>query len=331
MKTFIFRFVLCLMMATTLSASGFKKYAGAFTDLGVGGRGTALGGAYGALVNDVSAVYWNPAGLMEAGGLQIQFMNSKQFISSIQNNFIAVSHPYSDKETIALSLNYLTVNNIKNSVNAGVFDPNTLELISIDESKIKLFNTGDYVFQAAYARRYTDNIDWGAAVKLIYRDFASATATGIGFDAGLKYKAENFRAGLVIKDALGTMMTWSTNETQFITPSVRLGMAYIYNLGNFSFTPVGELIFRAENRAKSAQVHLGPLSADAAAGLEINYKNVLQIRAGMDEIQRLNAGIGLNLHKVSIDYAFTAFENELGNIHRISFNLHFGNIFQAGS
>ena len=62
-------------------ASSFKKYAGEFMYLGAGSRGTALGGAFTALVNDASAIYWNPAGLMEAKGLQIQFMHKlREFI-----------------------------------------------------------------------------------------------------------------------------------------------------------------------------------------------------------------------------------------------------------
>jgi len=328
MKKIMYPLLVCVFImalsTSSLTAGGFKKYAGAFTDIGVGGRGTSLGGAYSALVNDVSAIYWNPAGLIEAKGFQMQFMHSKQFISSIQNNFIAFSHPYSSKASIGLSLNYLTVNNIQNSIEAGIFDVGTQELIGIDESKIKRFNTGDYIVQAAYAQRYNDVLNWGGTVKLIYRDFGSATASGLGFDAGAKYKTENFSAGLVIKDVVGTMMTWSTNETQFITPSVRLGAAYIYKgiAKDLTLTPVAELIFRAENRNKSSQLHLDPFSVDAALGLEIDYNQVLDVRVGVDELQRLNAGIGLNLQKISIDYAFTAFENELGNIHRISFNLH---------
>ncbi len=327
-KTLLVAFTL-LFLSSALSASGFKKYAGSFLNLGVGGRGTALGGAYSALVSDVSAIYWNPAGLLEARGMQMQFMHSKQFISSIQNNFIAFSHPYSENETIGISLYYLTVNDIKNSVNAGIFDSRTLELISIDESKIKLFSTGDYVLQMAYARRYMNDLALGVSVKLIYRDFGSASATGLGFDAGVKYKKDNFRAGLVLKDVVGTMMAWSTNQTQFITPSARLGAAYMYPVfeSGLTLTPVAELIFLAENRARSAQTHLGAISMDAAAGLELDYKKVLQIRAGMDDLLRLNAGIGLNLNKISIDYAFTAFENELGNIHRISLNLHLNSLF----
>ena len=43
----------------------FGKYAGEFLSIGVGGRALGMGGAYVALANDVTAGYYNPAGLAQ--------------------------------------------------------------------------------------------------------------------------------------------------------------------------------------------------------------------------------------------------------------------------
>jgi len=43
--------------------SGVGTNAAAFLEIGVGARAMAMGGAYGAVANDASALYWNPAGI----------------------------------------------------------------------------------------------------------------------------------------------------------------------------------------------------------------------------------------------------------------------------
>ncbi|MCB9057256.1 MAG: PorV/PorQ family protein [Calditrichae bacterium] len=313
---------LLLLFCSNSWASSFKKYAGEFLYLGAGSRGTAMGGAFSALANDVSAIYWNPAGLMEANGLQLQFMHSKQFISSIQNSFLSASTPLTENSAIAASLYYLTVNDIKDSRNALVNN-------RVDPALVKLFNTGDYIFTLAYAEKYNQDLDWGVNVKFIYRDFELESATGIGFDAGLKYTMNNLRFGLVLRDFTSTLIAWSTNEKQFITPSMRLGSAFSFFIpaADLAITPTIDVNLLAENREYSSQFSIGPLSADLMAGMEISYDEMLALRLGIDDIQRFNAGIGISLPRVTLDYAFTEYGNELGNIHRISLHIFFNNIF----
>jgi hypothetical protein len=48
----------------------------------------------------------------------------------------------------------------------------------------------------------------------------------------------------------------------------------------------------------------------------------------MDDLQRINTGIGLSLPRVNIDYAFTFFDSELGNTQKISFHLFLGNLLR---
>ena len=53
---------LIVLPAAFLSA---ENYAGDFLDLGVGSRALGLGGAYVAVADDITATYWNPAGLAQ--------------------------------------------------------------------------------------------------------------------------------------------------------------------------------------------------------------------------------------------------------------------------
>jgi len=314
-----------LLLFQTVYSTSFKKYAGEFIYVAGGARGTAMGSAFTALVNDVSSVYWNPAGLIEADGLQVQFMHSRLFISSIENNSVIASAPFTENSKIGFSLSYLTVNDIKNSTNA--YD----ELLGrVDPSKVSLFNTGDYIFTASYAKKYNDNINWGINIKLIYRDFEYESATGIGFDAAVKYTVDNLKMGLVLRDVTSTMIAWSTNEKEFVVPSARFGVAYLLDIPslNLKVTPAVDLNFLAENRDYSAQINAGVISADVLTGFEAVYNELIAVRFGMDDLQRINTGIGLSLPRVNIDYAFTFFDSELGNTQKISFHLFLGNLLQ---
>lgn len=319
----IFIIILVPFFLQSIYASSFKKYAGEFMYVGGSTRGTAMGGAFTALANDVSSVYWNPAGLIEADGLQVQFMHSRIFLNSIENNAVMASNPFTENSTIGFSLSYLTVNDIKNSTDAY----NEL-LGRVDPSKVSLFNTGDYIFTASYAQVFNEHINWGLNVKFIYRDYELENATGIGFDAGFKYINENLKLGLVLRDFTTTMIAWSTNEKEFVVPSARLGAAYTIQIPaiNLTLTPSTDVNILAENRDYSAQVNAGLFSADFMAGMEAIYYDLVAIRIGMDDLQRINTGIGISLPRVNIDYAFTFYESELGNIQRISFHLLLGDL-----
>lgn len=326
MRTFEWILIIIMLIIGSALADGFKKYAGEFMNLGAGSRFTGMAGAGVAMVNDASASYWNPAGLADARGLQIEFMHSKQFISSIQQDYLALSHPVTPQSTISISLYYFTVNGIKDSRQAYNEADD-----KVDYSKIKTFNTGDYVLYLSYARQYNKKLQYGINTKVIYRDFNVESAMGLGFDFGLQYVwFRGMRLGLLLKDATSTMIAWSTNEKEFIPPSLRFGLSYLLQLNalNVTVQPAVDFQMLFEGRKYASQMHLGPMSLDSFWGMEINYKHLLTLRGGMDDLQRFNTGIGLQIPKMSFDYSFTAYQSELGNIHRITVHLFLSALFE---
>ena len=317
------RFILLIILILTSmsQADGFKKYAGEFLSAGVGSRALGMGGAFVAVANDVTAGYWNPAGLVESSGLQFQFMHAKQFMSSIQYDYFGASKPIDDKSTLGLSLIRWGVNDIKDSRYA-LAGSNISE--GLDYSKITSFNVADYVFYISYAHRYTENLSLGANIKIIYRDFASESAMGIGFDAGLKYRLlPKLFLGLMVRDITTTMMAWSTSEKEFVTPSFRPGLTYRFDIDDIDLylQPSMDLAFLFESRNKSAQVGFGILSIDSFWGFEAGFKDICFLRLGYDDLSRFNAGLGVSINKFAVDYSYTNFDDVLGNVHRISFHL----------
>jgi hypothetical protein len=74
--------------------TGFGTTSAEFLLLGAGARGTALGGAYGALANDVSALYYNPAGvaLLDRPGVTI---GTYDYVAGTNYTWGGVAFPFS--------------------------------------------------------------------------------------------------------------------------------------------------------------------------------------------------------------------------------------------
>ena len=314
-------FLIPILLWQQASGSGFKKYAAEFLNSGVGSRALAMGGAYTAVANDVTAGYWNPSGLVEAQGFQIQFMHANQFISSVQYDYFAASNQFASGTSLGFSMIRLGVDDIKNSRNALLG-----ELISdgLDYSKITSFNVADYAFIISYARRYNDRFSYGANVKLIYRDFDSESALGIGFDIGVQYRLfQNLILAMTFRDFTTTMMAWSTSEKEFIPPSLRPGLSYRFNLEsiNLYFQPAFDMNILFEDRNYASQVNIGPVSFDTFWGAEIGFRDLVFLRLGYDDLSRFNGGVGFSITKFAVDYSYMNYDRELGNVHRISFHL----------
>ena len=74
-KSLLILFCSSLLFGQQVSKTGTT--AGQFLKLGVGSRAMALGGAFTAIANDASALYWNPSGLSRIKGSQILLKHEK--------------------------------------------------------------------------------------------------------------------------------------------------------------------------------------------------------------------------------------------------------------
>ena len=88
--------------------TGVAKYAGEFMATGFGGRALALGGAYAAVAGDVTAAYWNPAGLMQMQYPELGLMYEQRY-GLLTYNYGGVAWPFGPKYTLALSVTRLGV------------------------------------------------------------------------------------------------------------------------------------------------------------------------------------------------------------------------------
>lgn len=328
------RFFYVALFISLLTSSNFSqtvigKYAGEFLAIGVGGRPLGMGGAFTALANDVTAGYYNPAGLAHLNYPQILLMHDERFGNLVNYNYAAVAIPYGKDMSFGLSVIRLGIDGIPDTRNALVDENgNPINDINnpsarIDYSKVKEFSNQDWAFLLSYSKRHSEKFYYGANVKVIRRDLAEYNATGIGFDIGALYMpTQRLFLGANIQDVTTTLVAWNTGRNELISPTLKVGGAYLLNFLGGNVYPAIDLDIRFENRKYASQFNIGPVSFDPHFGIEYSYKNVVAVRGGYNDVKQFTIGAGIKLPKLNIDYSFARFnyseEERLDDTHRIS-------------
>jgi Uncharacterised protein family (UPF0164). len=324
------------------------KYAGEFMAIGVGGRALGLGGAYVALANDVTAGYWNPAGLARINYPEFSLMHDERFGSLVNFDYAGVAFPYGANDTTDATVvdqegisqpvvNYKAaafgVSVIRLGID-GIPDTRALDTNGDgvyndldgrpDYSQITFFNSADWAIYFSYAKQFSERVFYGANLKLIRRNIGDFHGTGIGFDLGALYvPTENFSLGANVQDITTTLVAWNTGTNELISPTLKVGGAYLFQIFGGRFGPVFDTDVRFEGRKFSSVAHVGPVSLDPHGGVEFDYKKIGALRVGYNDVKNLTLGAGVHLRKLDIDYSFAKFngDDQLGNSHRISLRL----------
>lgn len=317
---------LFIFLPQTNAQTVISKYAGEFMAIGVGGRPLAMGGAFVAVANDITAGYYNPAGLAQINYPQVALMHDERFGNLVNYDYAAVAIPWDTDMSFALSVMRLGIDGIPDTRNAlidlngnGKIDDND----RLDYSKITEFSNQDWAFYLSFAKIHSDNFYYGASIKIIYRDIAEYNAYGVGFDVGAIYLPfENFSVGANLQDITTTLVSWNTGLNELVSPTAKIGAAYGLHILNGTFTPALDFDVRFENRQYASTFHFGPVSFDMHAGFEFNYNNLFSVRAGYNDVKQFTIGAGIKLPKLNIDYSFARFNmsetDRLPDTHRIS-------------
>src|SRR6476661_11003729 len=88
-------FVLTLLTFISLSTfSGPPKYSNDFMYIGVGAHNFGMGNAVVASSNDITAGYWNPAGLVRIPtNIQFSIMHNEYFASIAKYDYAGIAFP----------------------------------------------------------------------------------------------------------------------------------------------------------------------------------------------------------------------------------------------
>ncbi|MDA7803701.1 hypothetical protein N8987_03925 [Crocinitomix sp.] len=311
------------------------KYSNDFLSIGVGANALGLSNSVVAGVDDVSAGYWNPAGLTEVTDfLQIGAMHSEYFAGIAKYDFIGIAKPIDDKSTAGFTFIRLGVDDIANTTQLIDKDGN------VNYDNITTFSVGDYAFLFSYARKLpVEGLSFGGNFKVIYRHAGSfARAWGFGIDGGLKYNlGEKWKFGLLARDVTTTFNAWRyslddqmietfeltnneipVNGLEITLPKFILGAQYKTNIfKEFYVKSEIDVALNTDGR-RNVLIRTNPISVDPFAGVEFGYGKWVALRFGAGNMQWIknsdltesltfqpNIGIGVGFKGINIDYAFT--------------------------
>ncbi len=355
MKSFVALVILC----SILNSKAQVSYSNDFLNIGVGARAQGMAGAVVASTKDVNAAYWNPAGLAHIDvPLQLGAMHSEWFGGVGKYDHLALSKSLnSDKKSVAaVSMIRLAIDQIPNTLNLVAPDG------SIRFDNVGEFSAVDYAFLLSYATgigTITDekSLHGGASVKVLHRLIGPfAKAWGFGVDVGIQLIRPMWQLGFTGHDLSTTFTGWNYNFTEeqkavlsntgnIIPVSTlektlpRLGVGFLYKLNlNDKLTIHPELGFNAYfDGQRNTPISSKAISIEPKLGVEVGYRDLAFLRIGYGNIQKikdelnltefntrgqLNAGLGIRIGKVSIDYA-------LSNIGNLAKELNYSHIFSA--
>jgi len=91
-----------------------------FLKIGVGSRATAMGDAFISVANDVSALYWNPAGLVLSEENEIMFSHNS-WVVDISHDFLGASYHLSSNDAVGISLTSLHMDDMQVTTEVNPF------------------------------------------------------------------------------------------------------------------------------------------------------------------------------------------------------------------
>lgn len=283
-----------LLLLAPRAAGAASGYAGEFLAVGAGARGLALGSAHVALVEDATVGYWNSAALAGNPERRAHFMHGERFSGLVDQDFVAVVLPGPFFDGIALSLLRLGVDGIEFTAlpdPSAPLGPGNRPFVSSTES------AADYALYVSGGRRINDRLDLGASAKLIYRSVADFTAHGIGLDLGVRYRVGGgVSLAANARDVTTTPITWDTDTTDRIQPSLLLGVVYDrYVAGGRARIALGS------RTGGDAEDDTG--AAPVNAGVEYDMGR-LALRAGFED-ERQSFGLGVQVSSgLRLDVAY---------------------------
>src|SRR3954464_10365131 len=98
--------LLCGVLSAVTSYSQKRIYVNEYLNIGVGARGLGMAGAQSATANDVTAAYWNPAGLMQVKpDYQVGLMHAEYFSGNAKYDYAGIALPLKGKQrSLGLSM-----------------------------------------------------------------------------------------------------------------------------------------------------------------------------------------------------------------------------------
>jgi len=166
-----------------------------FLKIGVGARASSMGGAFVALSDDISCLYWNPGGLGTLKKNEVLFQTTNWILDS-KLYFVGASYHLANIGVLGISFY---------SFSSGDIEETTLDY---PDGTGKIFTASDYSAGLTFARQVTDRFSIGFTVKYIAEQLYLEKASTIGLDVGSVFVTDflnNLRIGFALSNLGGRM------------------------------------------------------------------------------------------------------------------------------
>ncbi len=290
--------MLICSLASLVSAAGTSSAQ--FLKLGAGARAAALGQSFTGIADDVTATYWNPAGLSQIQTPQLSLMQNAWLMDS-QYQFAGFGMPTAHGAW---------------GVSVQRVDFGSIDQYTAADVKDGSFEANSLAGGLTLSGKISDRYHWGLTGKFIQESIEEEKASTFAGDFGILFNQDIFTFGLAVQN-MGPGLKF-VEESYPLPQTIRLGAS-----SKLFEEKVIAVIEASKPNDDDPSIH---------GGLEFKVLPAFQIRGGyhvtpgnqldVDGLTNLSGGFGLSLGKMTLDYAFLPF-GDLGSAHQVSLLLKF--------
>jgi hypothetical protein len=306
-----------------------------FLKIEVGARAIGMGGAFVAVANDATSLYWNPAGIALSTSNEVHLMHAN-WLAGTNFDFAAIVLPLGTFGSLGVSITSLSVPEME------------VRTVFYPEGTGQRFGAGDLSASVSFARMLTDRFAIGFSGKYIRQHIWDMSASSVALDFGTLFHT-GFR-GMT----LGMSISNFGNKMRYEGKNIRI--FYDFNPGEFgdndklpAYLETDRwslpLLFRVgiampvvDGRTNKLMLavdamHPNDDTENLNLGAEYAFNNLVFLRAGFKAVGRrdseegLTFGAGLRTAlpgatRLHVDYAWADW-GRLNSVHRFSLAILF--------
>jgi len=296
--------------------------AAPFLGISIGPRAMAMGSAHVALVNDVTAAYWNPGALAVMQGGEVSLSHTNWILGS-NFNWVGINFKLNSGLAIAVNMTQLD------------YGREEITTIWAQEGTGRFWDAQDMAAGISLSTALTNRFSLGGTLKYINQRIWNESATAMAVDLGLLFRTnfDNMLLGISISnygsdmrldgnDLLKrididpehngnneTLVAKMKTEPYPLPIFFRIGVAYDF----FQSSEYNRLTFAMD------ALHPTDNAESVNVGAEYSWNEMVALRAGYKSIfmedpqESWTLGAGLQyqipgIGKIKIDYAYSPFE-----------------------
>jgi long-subunit fatty acid transport protein len=332
MQRSLFLFILVTIyfagINSALAVSKSGTSAAQFLKIGIGPRASALGGSFTGVADDVTGLYWNPAGTA--------LIKRRQFLASHTEWFAGINHefaglviPISSATTIGASFTALSTPDMEQTTieqpdGTGIF-----------------FDVQDISAGLTFARRMTERFSFGATVKYIQQKLFNESASTFAVDLGgmlhtgfkgmqLGIMMSNF-GGKLRLDGRDLIITADQTAARLETQSWPLPISFRIGLA-MDLIGLREGLMLRESQRLTLLIdgyNVNDAPEMVSLGVEYSWNENFFLRSGYrinHDMENLSGGLGVQFPvqrwMIQADYSLSNM-GDLGIIQRIGLGFQF--------